>query len=113
MPVAVVQSRDDGKAREALKAIAGCGSSTPTGYAVTDGWVLVSDSQGHADQVAAAAGQDSLADDATYQQWNDRLGDAGVVNMYAAPKAGVYLARGSTGGRVSSPAPPPGSRARV
>ena len=92
MPVAVVQSRDDGKAREALKAIAACDSSTPTGYAVTDGWVLVSDSQGHADQVAAAAGQDSLADDATYQQWNDRLGDAGVVNMYAAPKAGVYLA---------------------
>ncbi len=59
---------------------------------MTDGWVLVADSQAHADQVAAAAGQDSLADDATYQQWNDRLGDAGVVNMYAAPQAGVYLA---------------------
>ena len=37
-------------------------------------------------------GHGTLADDATYQQWNDRLGDAGVVNLYAAPEAGVYLA---------------------
>lgn len=92
VPVAVVQSTDDGKARAALKKVAACDSAHPTGYAVTDGWVLLSESQDQVDQVAAATGKGTLADDATYQSWNDRLGDAGVVTMYAAPRAGVYLA---------------------
>jgi hypothetical protein len=92
VPVAVIQSTDDGRARAALKAVAACDSANPTGYAVTDGWVLVSESRDQVDQVAAATGKGTLADDATYQQWNDRLGDPGVVNMYAAPQAGTYLA---------------------
>ncbi|MFZ2016129.1 MAG: DUF3352 domain-containing protein [Nocardioides sp.] len=92
VPVVVVQSKDDGKARDALRAIAGCDHGQGEGYVVTDGWAVLAQSQAQADQVAAAAGKGTLADDATYQQWNDRLGDAGVVNMYAAPQAGVYLA---------------------
>ena len=93
VPVAVVQSQDDGKARAALKAIAACGDSgSDDGFVVTDGWAVLADTQDQADQVVAATGKGTLADDATYQQWNDRLGDAGVVNLYAAPKAGVYLA---------------------
>ena len=93
MPVAVVQSRDDDQARDALKAIAACDDSgSGDGFVVTDGWAVLADTQDQADQVVAASGHGTLADDATYQQWNDRLGDAGVVNLYAAPKAGIYLA---------------------
>ena len=62
---------------------------------------MLAQSQAQADQVAAAAGKGTLADDATYQQWNDRLGDAGVVNMYAAPRQGSTSPASSTGGRAS------------
>ena len=92
MPVVVVQSRDDGRARDALEAMAACADGEGDGFVVTDGWAVLADTQDQADQVADAAGSSTLADDATYQKWNDRLGDAGVVNLYAAPKAGVYLA---------------------
>jgi hypothetical protein len=93
VPVAVVQSHDDGKASDALKAIAACDHSSPgDGFVVSDGWVVLAQTQDQADRVAAASGKGTLADDATYQKWTDRLGDAGVVNLYAAPKAGVYLA---------------------
>ena len=34
----------------------------------------------------------SLADDSTYQKWTKAVGDSGVVNLYAAPAAGDYLA---------------------
>jgi hypothetical protein len=34
----------------------------------------------------------ALADDATYQKWTKAVGDSGVVNLYAAPAAGDYLA---------------------
>jgi hypothetical protein len=46
-----------------------------------------------ADQAVAAADDGTLADDATYQTWTQEVGDAGVVNMYAAPAAGDYLAQ--------------------
>ena len=93
VPVAVVQSTDDGKAQDALAAIAGCDrSGSGDGFVVSHGWALLTDTQAQADQVAAAADHGTLADDPTYQKWNDRLGDSGVVNLYAAPAAGPYLA---------------------
>jgi hypothetical protein len=43
-------------------------------------------------KVEAATAKASLADDATYQKWTKAVGDPGVVNLYAAPAAGNYLA---------------------
>jgi len=121
-PVVVVQVTDDDRARGALKALASCDEDASDGesFVVRDGWALLSGSQDDLDRIAAAADQGTLADDPTYQKWNDRVGDAGVVNMYAAPKAGVYLADrfGDWAGYLadpskafaaSEPAPPPAS----
>ena len=40
-----------------------------------------------------AARQASLADDATYRQWLDEVGDPGIVTMYVAPEPGGAVAR--------------------
>ena len=43
-------------------------------------------------QVIDATADGTLADDETYQDWTDEVGDAGVMSMYAAPDAGKFLA---------------------
>ena len=65
---------------------------TDLGYDVHDGWAVLAQSQQVADTVVAKTKTGSLADDATYQKWTKAVGDSGVVNMYAAPAAGEFLA---------------------
>lgn len=92
-PVLVLQVTDDGKAEAGIERIDRCESSAGHGgYAVHDGWAVVAGTQTQADQVEHEAQQSSLADDPTYQRWTKSVGDAGVVNAYAAPAAGQYLA---------------------
>jgi hypothetical protein len=91
--VLVLQVTDDGKAQTAIKRIDTCETSSGHGgYVVHDGWAVITDTQAEADQVEQDAQQSSLADDPTYQRWTKAVGDAGVVNAYAAPAAGRYLA---------------------
>jgi hypothetical protein len=93
--VVVVQVKDEAKAREGLKTLDGCASDTTgdtTGYVVRNGWAILADTQSYAEKVADAADRSSLADDATYQTWTKAVGEAGVLNAYAAPDAGRYLA---------------------
>jgi hypothetical protein len=94
--VLVVQVTDDDRARGALQALSSCDDVAPADHAfrVDQGWALLSDSQDDLDSIAAARDRGTLADDPTYRTWVDRLGDSGVVTMYAAPKAGTYLADG-------------------
>jgi hypothetical protein len=93
-PVVVVQVTDEGKARVGLDALTTCGAGAPrAGFEVHDGWAVLAQTQAVADATVAATQQASLADDATYQKWTKAVGDAGVVNLYAAPAAGDYLAR--------------------
>jgi hypothetical protein len=96
-PVFVLQVTDEGKARQGIEALNACdgpddsaGDGT-AGYVVQDGWALLADTQQVADQVAAETKKGTLADDATYQRWTQAVGDAGVVNGYAAPAVGPYL----------------------
>ncbi|MGA8248071.1 MAG: DUF3352 domain-containing protein [Nocardioides sp.] len=104
--VVVVQVKDDAKAESGLHQLATCGDHpvTDLGYDVHDGWAVLARSQHVADAVVAETRTGSLADDATYQKWTKAVGDSGVVNMYAAPAAGDFLARelggleGSLGG---------------
>ncbi len=93
--VAVVQVTDENKAKEGLHTLEGCATDNTgdtTGYVVQHGWAILADNQKVAEQVAAATDRGSLADDATYQKWTKAVGEAGVVNAYAAPEAGKYLA---------------------
>jgi hypothetical protein len=94
-PVVVVQSTDDAKADAGMHTLLTCGDhpATDVAYDVHDGWVVMGQTQDVVGRVEAATDKSSLADDPTYQKWTGALGDAGVVNMYAAPAAGDYLAR--------------------
>lgn len=93
-PVVVVQVKDDRAAEAGITRLASCSGSASTdfGFDVRDGWAVMAQSKAQADQVVAATRKGSLADDATYQKWVKAVGDAGVVNMYAAPSVGDYLA---------------------
>jgi hypothetical protein len=97
--VSVVQVTDDGKAEAGLHRLLTCGDSPPTDVAfdVHDGWAVLGKSQDVVDQVVSETDHASLADDATYQRWTKAVGDSGVVNLYAAPAAGDYLARQLSG----------------
>ncbi len=93
-PVLVVQAKDDAKADSGVHELLNCGDNpmADVGYDVHNGWVVIAQSQDVADKAVAAADKATLADDATYQKWTKAVGESGVVNMYAAPAAGDYLA---------------------
>jgi hypothetical protein len=92
--VVVVQVKDEGLARNTFSALNTCDKGEPpAGYVVHDGWAVIAQSQQVADEVSDAAGHATLADDPTYQKWTQAVGDAGVVNAYAAPAAGRVLAQ--------------------
>ncbi len=92
--VVVVQVKDDAKAESGLHELTTCGDTpvTDLGYDVHDGWAVLAQSQQVADTVVAKTRTGSLADDATYRRWTKAVGSSGVVNMYAAPAAGQFLA---------------------
>jgi Protein of unknown function (DUF3352) len=93
-PVLVVQAKDDGTADSGMHELLTCGDHPPTdvAYDVHNGWVIMAETQDVVGEVEAATAKASLSDDATYQKWTKAVGDAGVVNLYAAPAAGDYLA---------------------
>ncbi|HEU4514191.1 MAG TPA: DUF3352 domain-containing protein [Nocardioidaceae bacterium] len=86
-PLVALQVTDTDAATAGIAKLAGCGDAGDHGVAVSGDYVLVSDSQPHADALAASVEQGTLADDADYQRWMERVGDPGIVTMYAAPGA--------------------------
>ena len=104
-PVFVIQVKDAGKAESGLDKIKKCavGESADTGsgsggWAVNGDWAIIAETDKLAQQVADDAENSSLADDEDYRNWTDQVGDAGVVNLYAAPDAGQFLANNLAGG---------------
>lgn len=93
-PVGVVQVTDDAKAEAGLKKIQSCAGGDGSGGFVVDGdWAVLAETESIAQKVVDKTGEGTLAADSDYQKWTGELGDAGVVNMYAAPEAGRYLAQ--------------------
>lgn len=96
-PVFVLQVTDEGKARQGIDALNACDGPADSagdgtvGYVVRDGWAVLADTQQVADQVVAETQKGTLANEATYQRWTKAVGDAGVLNAYAAPAVGPYL----------------------
>ncbi|MGZ5405299.1 MAG: DUF3352 domain-containing protein [Nocardioides sp.] len=99
-PVGVIQVKDAGAAEEGLEKLAGCAGEDFGGWVVEGEWAIVAETEDIAQQVSDATGEGTLADDETYQDWTDEVGDAGVMSMYAAPEAGQFLAEalGTFGG---------------
>ena len=98
-PVLVLQVKDADKADAALAEIQKCSAGsdpssedTSGGWAVEGDWALIAESDDVAGQIADDAAKGTLADDSDYQKWTDEVGDAGIVNLYAAPEAGAVLA---------------------
>jgi hypothetical protein len=95
-PVLVLQVADADKADAGLTKIRSCatsaaGGSDIGGWAIRDGWAVIAETDELASTVADDAAESTLADDDDYQSWGSAVGDAGIVNLYAAPSAGQYL----------------------
>ena len=101
-PLAVVQVRDQDKARAGVRTLDRCGSDggDSTGVAFSGDYMLVAETASEARRMARSVKSSTLADDADYKTWMDRVGDPGIVSMYAARSAASHLldAAGTTGG---------------
>lgn len=87
-PLLALQVTDEEAASKGISALAECGEAGEDfGFAFSGDYALISDSEEHAESLAAAAEEASLADDASFQKWTERVGDPGIVTMYAAPGA--------------------------
>ena len=95
-PVLVVQVKDEAKADKGLSKLQECAvnqDAPPSGGWAIDGeWAVIAETDKIAQGVVDDAAKSSLADDADYQKWMGEVGDAGIVNLYAAPAAGRFLA---------------------
>ncbi|MGI8523132.1 MAG: DUF3352 domain-containing protein [Nocardioides sp.] len=95
--VEVVQVKDDAKAEAGIKKLIGCAGAAANdavAYSVHDGWAVLGSKQDQVDKIVALTKSGNLADDAAYQKWTSSVGDPGIVNVYVAPSAGDYLAKG-------------------
>lgn len=87
-PFVALQVTDQEAAATGIAALAECGEAGEDfGFAFSGDYVLLSDSEQHAKEIAAGTENGTLAEDADFQSWMDRVGDPGVVTMYAAPNA--------------------------
>jgi hypothetical protein len=92
VPVAVLQVTDADAAATGLAALGDCGGDHPVGWEIDGEWAVVAETAALAREVAAETAKGTLAEDSDYRQWTGEVGDAGVLNLYAAPEAGDYLA---------------------
>lgn len=89
---AVVQVKDAAAAEDGLAKLQECGGGDQGGWSIDGEWAVLAETASIAEQIAEKTATASLADDSDYQHWTDQVGDSGVVNLYAAPEAGAYLA---------------------
>jgi len=92
-PVIALQVTDQKAAQTGIEAIAECAKfGDDFGFAFLGDYVLFSDSETHADALVASVDKASLADDAQFQEWTEKVGDPGIITMYAAPGAPEFFA---------------------
>ena len=88
----VVQVKDAEQAEKGFAAIMDCAGEGSAGWAIDGEWAVVAETDAIAEEVLDETAKASLADDESYQEWTAEVGDAGVLNLYAAPAAGDHLA---------------------
>ena len=92
-PVFALQVTDQDAARTGIHALAKCGGAEDGyGFAFGDDYVLITDSDKRAEALVADAAKGSLADDESFQERTGKVGDPGIVTMYAGPGAPGYFA---------------------
>ncbi len=83
--VIAVAISDEAKAKTGLSALSSCGdktAGTTFGYAFEHGYVLLAETQGLADTYAKQASSSSLADNTSFTDDMDSIGDLGVATMW-------------------------------
>jgi hypothetical protein len=96
LPLLVLQVTDQEKAEAGAKAIAKCsGEGGKGGFAFVGDYMLVAQDQEAADAMARDAESASLADAAEFKAAMDRVGDPGIVTMFAAKDAPAAFATAS------------------
>lgn len=105
-PLVTVQVSDQDKAKSAAKKLAACDSrddfKSSTGVAFSGDYMLVTDTQDHADAMAKSADSSALSDDDDFKTWVGRAGDPGIITMYAAPDAGKVMSEAAKARRRDS-----------
>jgi hypothetical protein len=91
-PAAVVQVTDGDAAADGLAKIRECAGGDTGAWSITGEWAVLAETQSLAEEIEGETAKATLADDETFQKWTGEVGDAGVLNLYAAPAAGDYLA---------------------
>lgn len=87
-PLVSLAVTDQDKAARGLDALITCShSSKDTAYAFNGDFLLITDSQAHADLAVSQAKAHALSDDAGYKTWTGKVGDRGIVNFYVAKAA--------------------------
>lgn len=86
IPLIVIESTDDDRARTGLADLAECGQQVAGeefGYALEGGYVVIAETQALAEEHATNAQDSSLADNDDFRADMGSLGDLGVVTMWA------------------------------
>ena len=119
-PVGVLEVTDAGAAEDGLATLAECeGGDATSGFVVEGDWAIVAETEEIAQQVVDATADGTLADNSTYQEWTEQVGDPGVVSMYASPDVGPVLAElmaselGAQGASATSSATESGAASAV
>lgn len=99
VPLVALQVTDEDAARRGVRALERCDSgSESSGLAFTGDYLLLSDTTSHARKAAADAESAALEDDEDYTTWMARVGEPGIMSMYASADAPRLLAAAGASG---------------
>jgi hypothetical protein len=88
-PVLALQVKDADQAKAGFTKLADCSEVSDDddfGWAISDDYLLVSDSDANAKAILAAGKKSPLAEDADFQKWTEEVGGPGIVNAYLGSK---------------------------
>lgn len=92
VPFLVVEVKDQELATAGIGKIAECAGGSETGTAFVGDFMVVAETAGIAEDIAADAEAGSLADDGEFDRWIDEAGGSGVVEGYLSAEAPQYFA---------------------
>lgn len=88
VPAVALAVTDPDGARKGLQDVLDCADGDDeVFFAVGEDYLIASDTEEHAEAVLAAGKKKPLADDTTYQDFEDKVGDRGVVSFYVSSRA--------------------------
>lgn len=102
--VSVIAVSDEGAAEDGvakLRAECAEGAEDAGAFVVTDGWLVVAETEEIAQTVIDRTAEGTLAEDDDFVRWTGEVGDPGIITMYAAPESGELLAQAADNSDLS------------